>query len=48
MHYHSHAFSKNGKRTIKKLKSGPAIGQRDGLSAKDILGVKRRYASELP
>ena len=48
MHYGAYAFSRNGKRTIKKLKSGPAIGQRDKLSVKDIRGVKRRYASELP
>lgn len=49
MHYGAYAFSKNGKRTIKKrIKSGPAIGQRDKLSVKDLRGVKRRYASELP
>lgn len=47
MHYSNRAFSKNGWRTIVKKRKGPAIGQRKGLSKKDIEGVRRRYAEVL-
>lgn len=44
MHYPAKAFSKNGKATIEALKSGGgSIGQREGLSAGDIAGVKAMY-----
>ncbi|XP_030561599.1 zinc metalloproteinase nas-4 [Drosophila novamexicana] len=43
MHYGPYAFSKNGKRTIIPLQSGVNIGQRNGLSPKDILKLKRIY-----
>jgi astacin len=44
MHYSRMAFSKNGKPTIEPLKpGGDKIGQRNGLSAGDIGGVKAMY-----
>lgn len=44
MHYSATAFSKNGKPTIEPLKpGGEKIGQRDGLSAGDIAGVRAMY-----
>ena len=44
MHYSSVAFSKNGGNTITQLQSGPTIGQREGLSAQDIIQLNRLYA----
>jgi len=43
MHYGAYAFSKNGKQTIVPLQKGVKIGQRIGLSAKDVLKLKRIY-----
>lgn len=44
MHYSVTAFSKNGKPTIQPLKpGGEKIGQRNGLSAGDIAGVRAMY-----
>ncbi|PSN37554.1 Zinc metalloproteinase nas-13 [Blattella germanica] len=43
MHYSAYAFSKNGKPTIKPLESGAEIGQREGLSEKDILKLSKMY-----
>ncbi|HEX6044355.1 MAG TPA: M12 family metallopeptidase [Pyrinomonadaceae bacterium] len=44
MHYSSMAFSKNGHPTIEALKpGGDTIGQREGLSAGDIAGVRALY-----
>jgi hypothetical protein len=47
MHYGPRTFSRNGKPTLRKLKQGATIGQRFGLSKKDIAGVLERYAEEL-
>lgn len=47
MHYSSWSFSKNGKRTLEMLRSGPDIGQRSGLSGLDRFGVFRLYRAEL-
>lgn len=44
MHYSATAFSKNGNATIEPLKSGgDKIGQRSGLSTRDVAGVKAMY-----
>jgi hypothetical protein len=46
MHYSTAAFSKNDKPTIelrKPVKPGKRVGQRDGLSPKDIATVKAAY-----
>ncbi|MBA4697419.1 MAG: M12 family metallopeptidase [Legionella sp.] len=43
MHYGPKAFSKNGKDTIIPLQSGAKIGQRDGLSVKDIAAMNTMY-----
>nr|CAD7430469.1 unnamed protein product [Timema monikensis] len=43
MHYSSHAFSKNGEATIKPLDDEAYIGQRDGLSDKDIKKLVYMY-----
>lgn len=44
MHYSSMAFSKNQQVTIETLKpGGDKIGQREGLSAGDVSGVKAMY-----
>jgi len=44
MHYSATAFSKNGEPTIETLKpGGDKIGQREGLSAGDIAGVRAMY-----
>jgi hypothetical protein len=43
MHYPRNAFSKNGQDTIVPTKAGAAIGQRNGLSARDIAAVKLLY-----
>ena len=42
MHYGTHAFSKNDKPTIV-AKNGNHIGQRNGFSSLDILGINRKY-----
>ena len=43
MHYSRTAFSKNGKDTIIPIKPGTEIGQRKGLSAKDIIELNLLY-----
>jgi len=43
MHYPATAFSKNGQATIVPKQQGAMIGQRVGLSAADIAGVKQMY-----
>ncbi|KAL7645896.1 UNVERIFIED_CONTAM: hypothetical protein RMT77_002793 [Armadillidium vulgare] len=45
MHYHSTAFSKNGKRTIvtKDPKYRDKIGQREKLSSNDLQKLKKMY-----
>jgi hypothetical protein len=45
MHYTEYAHSKNGRKTMIPLKNidGVAIGQRESLSEKDILKIKRLY-----
>ncbi|KAH8378321.1 hypothetical protein KR093_010744 [Drosophila rubida] len=43
MHYGAYAFSKNGKATIVPLQRGVKIGQRVGLSPKDVLKLKAMY-----
>ncbi|XP_062142242.1 zinc metalloproteinase nas-13 [Drosophila sulfurigaster albostrigata] len=43
MHYGAYAFSKNEKPTIVPLKRGVKIGQRIGLSAKDVLKLRIMY-----
>ncbi|MFN7932360.1 MAG: M12 family metallopeptidase [Bryobacteraceae bacterium] len=45
MHYSAYAFSANGLPTIETIPAGIAIGQRNGLSAGDIAGVKSMYAT---
>lgn len=44
LHYSSVAFSKNGKNTIEpKMKTSENMGQRVGLSKKDIVKVNKMY-----
>jgi hypothetical protein len=43
MHYGAFAFSKNGQATIEPLQSGVSIGQRSGLSARDIAAIHAIY-----
>ncbi|XP_034472075.1 seminal metalloprotease 1 [Drosophila innubila] len=43
MHYGPYAFSRNGRPTIVPLQKGVKIGQRLGLSQKDVLKLKRIY-----
>lgn len=43
MHYPRTAFSKNGQNTITPTDANAAIGQRNGLSAGDIAGVRSMY-----
>ncbi|MBS1825786.1 MAG: hypothetical protein JST93_10735 [Acidobacteria bacterium] len=45
MHYSAYAFSANGLPTIETIPAGIAIGQRSGLSAGDIAGVKSIYGA---
>lgn len=44
MHYGAFAFSKNGQKTIIPLVDGVEIGQRNGLSDKDIAAIKTMYS----
>ncbi|XP_076242211.1 seminal metalloprotease 1 [Calliopsis andreniformis] len=46
MHYSSHAFSKNDEPTITPKKKKVTIGQRKGLSEKDILKLQEMYKEE--
>lgn len=46
MHYGRKAFSKNAKDTITVRKSNVSIGQRRGLSTKDIQSIKKMYPSQ--
>ena len=45
MHYGTYAFSSNGRKTIVPISpnQGISIGQRDGLSAKDINEINALY-----
>lgn len=43
MHYHRKAFSRNDKDTIVPKQAGVEIGQRSGLSPRDIAGIKMAY-----
>ncbi|EDV99285.1 zinc metalloproteinase nas-4 [Drosophila grimshawi] len=43
LHYGPTAFSKNGKPTIVQLHGGAQIGQRKGVSIKDMLKLRRIY-----
>lgn len=43
MHYSSTAFSRNGRPTIEPITPGITLGQRNGLSNKDIATVKKMY-----
>jgi hypothetical protein len=45
MHYGPFAFSRNGRRTLETIPPGTAIGQRAGLAAGDIRGVKKVQCS---
>ncbi|MFK7906315.1 MAG: M12 family metallopeptidase, partial [Chitinophagales bacterium] len=46
MHYGSHSFSKNGKPTITPKAMGVNIGQRVGLSTKDIAAINKLYHTD--
>ncbi|XP_050434322.1 uncharacterized protein LOC126841740 [Adelges cooleyi] len=43
MHYSSNAFSKNGQATIDPKTRGVTMGQRDGLSRKDVQKIQKMY-----
>lgn len=45
MHYPRLAFTRNGQPTIEPIQAGVNIGQRNGLSAGDIAGVRWMYPS---
>ncbi|CAK9827143.1 Zinc metalloproteinase nas-13 [Anthophora retusa] len=46
MHYSSHAFSRNGEPTITPKKEKVKLGQRKGLSGKDMLKLQEMYKTE--
>lgn len=46
MHYGAFAFSKNGQKTIIPLVDGVEIGQRNGLSDKDIAAINVMYSRD--
>ncbi|XP_071563535.1 seminal metalloprotease 1-like [Temnothorax nylanderi] len=46
MHYSSHAFSRNGEPTIMPKKEKVQLGQRDGLSEKDVAKVQAMYKEQ--
>ncbi|XP_032673841.1 zinc metalloproteinase nas-15 [Odontomachus brunneus] len=46
MHYSSHAFSRNGEPTITPKKEKIKLGQRDGLSEKDVAKVQAMYKEQ--
>nr|XP_012227708.1 PREDICTED: astacin [Linepithema humile] len=46
MHYSSHAFSRNGEPTITPKKEKVKLGQRDGLSEKDVAKVQAMYKEQ--
>ncbi|XP_046478181.1 hatching enzyme 1.2 [Neodiprion pinetum] len=46
MHYSSHAFSKNNQPTITPIKEEVKLGQRKGLTKKDIAKIDRMYEEE--
>ncbi|XP_029177907.1 zinc metalloproteinase nas-14-like [Nylanderia fulva] len=46
MHYSSHAFSRNGEPTITPKKQKVKLGQRDGLSEKDVAKVRAMYKEQ--
>lgn len=48
MHYPAYAFSINGQPTIETIPPGISIGQRGGLSAGDIAGIKIFYGPATP
>ncbi|XP_034841319.1 seminal metalloprotease 1-like isoform X2 [Maniola hyperantus] len=47
MHYSSVAFTKNGNKTIIPLQENVEIGQRKGLSEKDVLKLNKMYCQEV-
>ncbi|XP_045760986.1 zinc metalloproteinase nas-4-like isoform X1 [Maniola jurtina] len=47
MHYSSVAFTKNGNKTIIPLQENVEVGQRKGLSEKDILKLNKMYCYEV-
>ncbi|XP_039745307.1 zinc metalloproteinase nas-4-like [Pararge aegeria] len=46
MHYTENAFSKNGNNTIVPLQANVTIGQRKGLSERDVIKLNRMYCEE--
>ncbi|KAL0108041.1 hypothetical protein PUN28_014953 [Cardiocondyla obscurior] len=46
MHYSAHAFSRNGEPTITAKKEKVELGQRDGLSTKDVAKVRAMYKEQ--
>ena len=48
MHYPAYAFTANGMPTIETVPAGIPIGQRNGLSAGDIAGIKALYPPTFP
>ena len=48
MHYGAYSFSANGLPTITTIPEGVPIGQRNGLSAGDIAGVRMMYPAAAP
>jgi hypothetical protein len=48
MHYSAYSFSRNGQPTIQTIPPDIEIGQREGLSQRDIEGVRRLYSGMAP